>query len=201
MNLIQRIYSSIYNKSRNIQKSLVKGVISFFLRIHYYLYGIEIGTNCSFWGIPKFIRKGGGEITIGNNCTFRSKPTSNLIGINHKCILSTLKKGSILKIGNNCGFSGTVIGAEKSVILGNNIRCGANTIIIDTDYHSDDPRSGQPRAIVIEDNVWLGVNSIVMKGVTIGENSLIGANSLVTKSIPKNVIAAGNPCKIIRNIN
>jgi acetyltransferase-like isoleucine patch superfamily enzyme len=46
--------------------------------------------------------------------------------------------------------------------------------------------------------VWLGINCIVLKGVTIGENSLIGANSVVTKVIPANVIAAGNPCKVIK---
>jgi maltose O-acetyltransferase len=48
--------------------------------------------------------------------------------------------------------------------------------------------------------VWLGVNVTVMKGVTIGANSLIGAGSIVTKDIPANVIAAGNPCVVIRNI-
>jgi len=45
------------------------------------------------------------------------------------------------------------------------------------------------------------MNSIVLKGVTIGKNSVIGANSVVTKNIPANVIAAGNPCKVIKNIN
>jgi acetyltransferase-like isoleucine patch superfamily enzyme len=49
-------------------------------------------------------------------------------------------------------------------------------------------------------NVGLGVNVIVMKGVTIGDNSVIGANSVVTKNIPANVIAAGNPCKVIREL-
>jgi maltose O-acetyltransferase len=46
--------------------------------------------------------------------------------------------------------------------------------------------------------VWLGVNVTVLKGVTIGENSIIGANSLVVKSIPANCVAAGNPCRVIR---
>jgi acetyltransferase-like isoleucine patch superfamily enzyme len=54
--------------------------------------------------------------------------------------------------------------------------------------------------VVIGDNVWLGVNSVVLKGVTIGKNSVIGANSVVTRDIPPNVIAAGNPCKVIKQI-
>ena len=53
----------------------------------------------------------------------------------------------------------------------------------------------------IGDNVWVGGNSTICPGVTIGENSVIGAGSVVTKDIPANVIAAGNPCKVIREIN
>jgi acetyltransferase-like isoleucine patch superfamily enzyme len=64
----------------------------------------------------------------------------------------------------------------------------------------DDPRSGQAKEIIIHDNVWLGAGAIVLKGVEIGENTVIGAASVVTKNIPANVIAAGNPCKVIRSI-
>ena len=63
----------------------------------------------------------------------------------------------------------------------------------------DDPRSGKPKDVIIGDNVWLGVNVVVLKGVTIGDNTLIGANSLVTTNVPANVIAAGNPCKAIKS--
>ena len=56
-------------------------------------------------------------------------------------------------------------------------------------------------SLVIEDNVWLGGNVMVLKGVTNGRNTLIGAGSVVTKSIPANVIAAGNPCKVIRPLD
>lgn len=55
--------------------------------------------------------------------------------------------------------------------------------------------------ISIKDNVWIGAGVVVLAGVTIGENSIIGASSIVTKDIPANVIAYGNPCKVIREIN
>ena len=55
-------------------------------------------------------------------------------------------------------------------------------------------------AINIEDNVWIGANVVVMPGVTIGKNTIIGAGSIVTKSIPSDVIAVGNPCKVLREI-
>lgn len=87
------------------------------------------------------------------------------------------------------------------MIIANNVRCGANTLLTDTDWHTDDPRAGKDSAIIIDDNVWLGYDVKVLKGVHIGKNSMIGAGSIVTKDIPANVIAAGNPCKIIKQIN
>jgi len=169
--------------------------------IYAYAWGVKIGKNAAFFGRTHFYRAKKSQIIIGDNCTFRSPATSNWIGINRPCMLSTQGKDSKLIIGDNCGFSGTVIGAFKMIKLGNNVRCGANSLITDSDWHLDDPRSGLPAEVIIEDNVWLGVNSVILKGVTIGANTVIGANSVVTKSIPANVIAAGNPCKVIKAIN
>ena len=56
------------------------------------------------------------------------------------------------------------------------------------------------KPINIGDNVWLGANVTVLPGVTIGKNSVIGAGSIVTKDIPENVVAVGNPCKVVRPI-
>ncbi|MBN2789758.1 MAG: acyltransferase [Candidatus Delongbacteria bacterium] len=142
---------------------------------------------------------------IGNNCSFRSDQASNLVGINRKCIINTIYRNSEIIIGDNCGFSGTVISAAKSIRIGKDVLCGANTTITDFDWHGVEPEerrtSPEPKEVVIEDNVWLGLNSIVLKGVTIGKNSVIGANSVVTKDIPANVVAGGNPCKVIRNFS
>ena len=163
-------------------------------------WGIKIKAGCRFNGKAHFYRLQEGEITIGSNCIFNSTSTSNLSGLFAPCIISTAKRGAKITIGNNCGFSGTRIRAGADVTLGNNVRCGANTYIASTDAHSDDYRAGKDRPIVLEDNVWLGLNVVVLKGVTIGKNSLIGANSVVTKDIPANVIAVGNPCKVIKQI-
>lgn len=57
------------------------------------------------------------------------------------------------------------------------------------------------KPITIGDNVWLGGNVVVLPGVTIGDNTTIGAGSVVTKDIPSNVVAAGNPCKVIKTLN
>lgn len=158
--------------------------------------------NISFYnGIPYFHKTRKSKIIIGKNCRFNSRTTSNLIGINHKCMICTLSKDAVLLIGNNCGFSGTTIGCFELIQIGNNVRFGANSMITDSDWHNDDPRSGGTKPVIIEDNVWIGYGSIILKGVKIGKNSVIGAGSVVTKNIPPNVIAAGNPCITIKTIS
>lgn len=164
------------------------------------LKGISIGERAKFYGFAFFYKRAHSEINIGSNCTFRSNTTSNLVGINRQCMISTLTNSAKIEIGNNCGFSGTVISSFNLIKFGDNVRCGANTLITDSDWHSNDSRSGPSNPIYIENNVWLGEGVKVLKGVTIGENSVIGAGSVVSKTIPSNVIAAGNPCRIIRDI-
>lgn len=163
-------------------------------------WGVRLNSNTRFYGKCFFKRFPKSTINIGSNCEFLSSANSNLIGINRPCMVSTLTETASIQIGDNCGFSGTVIGAFTSIKIGNNVRCGANTLITDSDWHPDDPRVGASKEVVIGDNVWLGLNAVVLKGVEIGANSVIGANSLVTKNIPANVIAAGNPCKEIAKL-
>lgn len=165
-----------------------------------FLWKVKLGKKCNFFGRTYLNRIPESVIEIGNSCTFISSKNINLIGVYSPCIISTLKKNAIIYIGNNCGFSGTVIASRLKIKIGNNVRCGANTMITDTDWHTDDYRSGKDKEIIIEDNVWLGYGVKVLKGVHIGKNSLIGAGSIVTRDIPENVIAAGNPCKIIKTL-
>ncbi|GAA3966123.1 DapH/DapD/GlmU-related protein [Mucilaginibacter dorajii] len=166
-----------------------------------YMWGIALGENSVFCGKAIFFKAENSQISIGNNCIFVSDANSkNLIGINRPCIINTQKPGAIITIGDNSGFSGTVLGATVKIVIGKDVKCGANTTIIDSDWHPEDSRSGIPKPIFIEDNVWLGANVVVLKGVTIGVNTVIGANSIVTKSMPANVIAAGNPCVVIKSI-
>jgi len=159
---------------------------------------IPLGKKCSFSGFTIFNRKPHSKITIGSRCRFLSINVANHIGINRRCIVSTLSNNAILEIGEGCGFSGTVIGAFSNIYIGNNVRCGANTTITDSNWHNDDPRAGNPSPTTINDNVWLGLNVTVLKGVTIGKNTVVGANSIVTKNLPENCFAAGNPAKVVK---
>lgn len=197
----KRIITNIFNKWFYLIWEKVTSLISNIkVYVLSYLKGVKIGKNTKFIGFAKFNRKEGSKIIVGCNCTFRSNKYSNFIGINRPCIISTQKKDAEIIIGNYCGFSGTVIGAFLKVELQDRVRCGANTLITDSDWHTDDPLTSPDKPVLIEENVWLGEGVKVLKGVNIGKNSVIGAGSVVTKSIPANVVAAGNPCKVIKQM-
>lgn len=168
-------------------------------------WNIKIGKNNKFFGIVHLSRHPNGIITIGDNSIFRSAESSNSIGINRRCFLSAGPNAK-LQIGNNCGFSGTIISSLESITIGDNVLCGANCTIIDNDRHPIDSlfrnnsKSGKKLPIFINDGVFLGMNVVVLKGVTIGKNTVVGANSLVLNSLPENILAGGNPARFIRNI-
>jgi acetyltransferase-like isoleucine patch superfamily enzyme len=171
------------------------------MRLIAYWWDVSLGRGCSFNGFAKFCRHPGSRINIGSGCKFNSSPSSNLIGVNRPCIISTLSEGATVEIGSNCGFSGTVIGCATKVIFGENVRCGANTSITDTDWHTDDPRTGIDAPVMIGKNVWLGLNVTVLKGVSIGENTFVAAGSVVSSSLPPNVVAGGVPAKVLKTID
>lgn len=106
-------------------------------------------------------------------------------------------------------MSSSCIWCINSITIGSHVDIGANCTIMDNDAHSLDYRIrrtpsvdfAKSAPIVIEDDVLIGTNCIILKGVHIGARSIIGAGSVVTKDIPSDCIAAGNPCRVIRKIS
>jgi len=164
-------------------------------------WGIKLGEGCVFYGRPIFHRQENSRIVVGERNVFRSAAASNLVGLTRRCLVATLAEGAVLEIGRRCGMSATVVAAAERVTIGDDVLCGANVTICDTDWHHPDPRRrhepGPSAPVVIEDNVWLGMNVIVLKGVTIGRDAVIGAGSVVTKPVPAGMIAAGNPAVVL----
>ncbi|MBR6404394.1 MAG: sugar O-acetyltransferase [Eubacterium sp.] len=94
---------------------------------------------------------------------------------------------------------------DGHIYVGDNVMIGPNVTIATAEH----PIETEPRRlglqsnkdVHIEENVWIGAGVVVLPGVTIGKNSVIGAGSVVTKDIPENVVAVGNPCRVIREID
>lgn len=166
--------------------------------------GAILGSNVQLPGQLNLVTRGNNIVAIGDNFYFSSGDAVNPISSNLQGAIY-LENGASLKIGNNVGMSCTRMWVHDSVTIGNNVKIGACVLITDTDAHpldylsrrtSNDGTKSAP--IEIEDDVWVGAHSIILKGVTIGARSIIGAGSVVTKSMPADCVAAGNPCKVIK---
>lgn len=108
-----------------------------------------------------------------------------------------------IKVGNWCApgmSSSCYIQARNGIVMGNNVRVAPGVGIISSGHDLNDyDRHEKCSPIKIGNNVWIGMNAVVMPGVSIGDNVVIGAGSIVTSDIPSNSIAAGNPCRVIRD--
>lgn len=114
--------------------------------------------------------------------------------------------GYNIEIGNNfyANYNCTILDCAK-VIIGNNVLLGPNVSIFTAGHPVDAEERNQgweyAFPVTIGNNVWIGGNAVINLGITIGNNVVIGSGSVVTKDIPDNVLAAGNPCKVIRTIS
>jgi acetyltransferase-like isoleucine patch superfamily enzyme len=192
------------NQCRKKRKQLLKSWSTFLTYSFCSLYGVKLAKGIGFWKRPVIYRELNSTITIGEECVFRSDLDSNLLGGNKRCIISTHAADAEIRIGQHCAFTGVSIGSLKQVVLGNQVLVGVNSIITDFDWHSMDPfdRDNKHKMIakpvIIGDHVWIGANCTILKGVTIGANTIVGSGSVVTKDLPANAICAGNPCRVIR---
>ena len=164
---------------------------------------VGLGKNTKLNGRVYF---NGKNISIGNNVRINSGFRFNAIGGQERSMFITRKEGKII-IGNNTGISNSTIVSCSKIIIGNNVLIGGSCKIYDTDFHSINPverikgAGTKCKDVTICDGVFIGAHSIILKGVTIGKNSVVGAGSVVTKDIPENEVWGGNPAKFLKTID
>ena len=156
--------------------------------------------------MPRIIIMSGSNVRIGNYFTINSQSIETAWYCKSAIYVGN---NALLNIGNNVGMNGSLIYCSQKITIGNNTIIGGGTRIFDTNFHSTDYRVRRDKKrftecvskpISIGDDVFVGTNCIICKGVAIGDRSIIGAGSVVTCSIPEDCIAAGNPAKIIKRI-
>jgi acetyltransferase-like isoleucine patch superfamily enzyme len=142
----------------------------------------------------------GSHVSIYGGCSFA-------LGVKGTC-----------SVGDFTILNGALIMAEERINIGSYCMISWNVGIADSDFHPIDPvqrrldalalapffqhRPPRPEIrtapVVIQDNVWIGMGAVVLKGVTIGENSIVAAGAIVTADVPQNVVVAGNPARIVK---
>jgi acetyltransferase-like isoleucine patch superfamily enzyme len=144
----------------------------------------------------------GDHVSVYGGCSFS-------VGVNGRC-----------SVGDFTLLNGALVMAEELIEIGSHCLVSWNVGIADSDFHPLEPAQriidahalapffkGRPprpeirtAPVIISDNVWIGMNAVILKGVTIGENSVVAAGSVVTKSVAANVVVAGNPAVTVREL-
>jgi acetyltransferase-like isoleucine patch superfamily enzyme len=201
-NLWQVVWETPWRATNELRRVIAMPYIRMMFRLH----GVLWGRGWRIFGMPMIQRYRGSRIELGDGLTLRSWYVSAPLPPRHPVVLATLKPDAVVQIGRDCGFNGTALVAAERIEIGDRVSVGANSIIVDTDFHPLDPierqydfRAGRHAVVIIEDDVFIGTQSLILKGVRIGRGSVVGAGSVVTRDVPPGVIVAGNPAQILKD--
>ena len=163
------------------------------------LRGDRVQFGPGFQANRKLVIRGPGRVVFGANVNAWAHEERNVI--------LTFGRDVTIRIGSNVRLNGVGLMAKQGITVGDNCILGS-TLLVDTDFHSvRRDRATNPAApvlsapIAIMDNVWLAGQTVVLKGVTIGENSVVGFRAVVTRDVPPDVIVAGNPARVVRSLD
>jgi acetyltransferase-like isoleucine patch superfamily enzyme len=158
-----------------------------------------LGASPTFmkpWHVELF----GSPIRLGNCANVIAAPDGKV----RLSVWSQQADSGGIFIGDHCLICpGVRIGSACRVVIGDDCMLASRVYITDSDWHDIYNRiaAGRSFPVAIGDNVWVGDSAIVCKGVTVGENSIIGAGAVVVDDIPPNVVAGGNPARIVKHLD
>ena len=186
--------------------------IVFFVIFNLFLFkkkGVFYGDKLRIRGPVKLDIHNDAEMYIGEHFSLTSSLMLNPLGRNLKSMFR-IDKGAKITIGNNVGMSCVTLWAKKRITIGDNVKLGSGVMLMDSDMHSidymqrrksnTDAINAKSKEIVIDNDAFIGTNSIITKGVKIGKRAIVAAGSVVVNSIPDDEIWGGNPAKFIKKM-
>lgn len=196
---IQRSTSIRYGLKQIAKWAVVRLLTVYVTTKYKLLHGDRVQFGPGFQANRKLVIRGPGCVVFGANVNAWAHEERNVI--------ITFDRHATIRIGSNVRLNGVGLMAKRGITIGDQCILGS-TLLVDTDFHSiRRDRATNPAApvasapIVVEDNVWLAGQTVVLKGVHIGRNSVVGFRAVVTRDVPPDVVVAGNPAKVVRQLD
>ncbi len=189
------VYSAMVRFGRLLKK----------VRLKLFNHGILVGENTIIDYKTVIINKMS-VIKLGKNVYLRSNAKGYQAGMPFPTTLLADVKGALIEIGDNCRVNGAYIHAQKSIKIGSNCVIASGVNILDTNGHElysydRTVNRDSPEEVVIGNNVWIGLNAIILKGTVIGDNAVVSAGSIVKGTFEPNSLIVGNPAKTVKILN
>ena len=197
-----------YRLLRVLYYQIARGYSWLISSFKFYLNNVKYHRDFVGFGIPILDINLQGSFSIGKKFWFNSGKYHAMGGRQQQCYF-VVAKGGELTIGDHVGVTSIAIICHNKISIGNHVKIGINTVIYDTDFHSLDARMRnsyperldgvKTKPVIIRDGAFIGGHSTILKGVTIGKNSIVGAGSVVFEDVPDEQVWAGNPARYIRD--
>ena len=149
---------------------------------------------------PWYVELFGAPIALGRYATVIACADARV----RLCVWPRQDGEGLIRIGDySLICPGVRISSACRITVGHSVMLASRVYLTDSDWHDvyDRTAAGQGAPIAIGDNVWIGDSAIVCKGVAIGDNSIVGAGAVVVDDVPPNVVAAGNPARVVKRLD
>lgn len=180
---IKQTLDTPWKATEELKMFIYKVLGSIYLRL---FKKVDLGVGYKLYGLPKVFRHRNSSIKIGVGFENRNTWYSNPLGVNHPTIICTWKENARITIGKNVGITGGAIVASASIEIGDGTLIGANSTIIDTDFHPIKVKDRRykkngvkSKSVKIGKNVFIGMNCIILKGAIIRDDAVIPAGSII----------------------
>lgn len=169
---------------------------------------VGYGKGLTLKGVPVIINSRGSSMNFGKGVVIKSSFLSNLVGLYQRTVIVTRTGHAVIRIGDCVGISGATIYARERIEIGDHTCIGGNVKILDNDFHpigiedrnADRKEQIGTKPVFIGRNCFIGCNSLILKGVRLGDGCVVGAGSVVTGTFPAGSVIAGNPARVVKTL-